>query len=37
LRKATSADGKRSAEVVICRLQTTDCCNVARCGGIKPT
>ncbi|XP_060881431.1 lateral signaling target protein 2 homolog [Metopolophium dirhodum] len=36
LRKATSTDGKRSAEVVICRLQTTRCCNTARCGSVKP-
>jgi len=36
LRKATSADGKRSAEVVICRLQTTRCCNTTRCGSVKP-
>ncbi|XP_022177021.1 lateral signaling target protein 2 homolog [Myzus persicae] len=36
LRKATSADGKRSAEVVICRLQTTSCCNTSRCGSVKP-
>ncbi|CAH1713115.1 unnamed protein product [Aphis gossypii] len=36
LRKATSSDGKRSAEVVICRLQTTGCCNTPRCGGVKP-
>lgn len=36
LRKATSADGKRSAEVVICRLQTTSCCNTVRCGSVKP-
>jgi len=36
LRKATSVDGKRSAEVVICRLQTTGCCNTPRCGGVKP-
>lgn len=36
LRKATSADGKRSAEVVICRLQTTRCCNTTGCGSVKP-
>jgi hypothetical protein len=36
LRKATSADGKRSAEVVICRLQTTSCCNTAKCSSAKP-
>ncbi|XP_029345585.1 lateral signaling target protein 2 homolog isoform X2 [Acyrthosiphon pisum] len=36
LRKATSVDGKRSAEVVICRLQTTKCCNTARCSSVKP-
>ncbi|KAL5232871.1 hypothetical protein ACI65C_000281 [Semiaphis heraclei] len=37
LRKATSTDGQRSAEVVICRLQTTSCCNTARCDSVKPT
>lgn len=36
LRKATSADGKRSAEVVICRLQATGCSNNARCGNVRP-